>query len=128
MLDTPLSLASVVFGYMLLMFIFLYSYKEDLWNKTAQSRVGRVVLALCLISYLVGAFLSMYIFYSLPEHSIIRGVNGRYLIPLLLILIPLVHTRTSIVAEKRYASVVMAGVLMLFGASIMTLFYRYYVG
>ena len=126
MLDASLPLVSVVFGYMLLMSIYLYGYKEDAGTKIAQNRAGRLVLISCLAVYAIGVFASMHIFYSLPEHNVIRGVNGRYLVPLLFILVPLVHAKTPVIKEKKYALLVTVGVFVLFLSSFIALFYRYY--
>lgn len=126
-LDTPLPLISVVFGYMLLMFIFLYNYKESTKTLIAKSKT-RLILALCIAAYVGSVFASMYVFYSLPDHDIIRGVNGRYFIPVLFLMIPLLYNSISMIKKRAYVSIVLFGVAWLFVSSLIVLFYRYYDG
>lgn len=125
-LDTPLSPPFVIFGYVALAFMMLVNYeKTNLRNVFTKSR--KTVLTIVSIIYTTLVFLAMYLYFTSPGEKFIRGVNGRYLFPLLVMLIPLTYASTLRVDKRKYVLIVKFSSIFLLCAGILTIIFRYYI-
>jgi uncharacterized membrane protein len=129
-LDTPLPLLFVVLGYLLIIIaVFVKTDNEADVPKLASA--GRLPLKLLIIGsvilYIIGVYLSMYIFSTPPHEKIITGVQGRYFLPLLPLLVLFVRKRSIVMKASLYTKLLHSLPLLLLAVSALVVFLRYYV-
>lgn len=124
--DTPLPSIFMIFGYVALIMAFLINY-ESLGRFKELSKKYRLVFLAVGLLYGGAVFLSMYIFFTTPSGNFVRGVQGRYLIPLLFIAIPLLFTDTLRATKRKYMKFIKISTLILLAISVLTIIVRYYV-
>jgi uncharacterized membrane protein len=128
-LDTPLPLLFVGLGY-LLVFLAVFVGKDN--KKTQKITSGtklpiKLLIGGALLSYIVGVYLSMYIFSTPPHEKIITGIQGRYLLPLFPLLVLFVNKDLVTMRAKIYENLMIFLPLILLVASVVVVFLRYYV-
>lgn len=126
-LDAPLPLALVVFGYVFLVFALVVNYESNLPDNKPLSRKNKIIITLSSLIYFFAVFLSMYLYQTRPESNFIWGVQGRYLIPLLFLAVPLLYSnslRLHIMAFRKY--IILSSIFLL-ALSVVTLIFRYYI-
>ncbi len=73
-------------GIMILMLLYISYRKDNGQGNAIVSLRGRLWSILMVAASLFGVFLAMYLSYSKPEDKVIGGVQGRYMLPLLIVL------------------------------------------
>jgi uncharacterized membrane protein len=124
--DTPLSELIVVIGYIGLSFLALVNIKTDppVWLRNKEKLLFGAIGAV----YFLAVSASLYAYYSPVGFKIIVGIQGRYFIPLALLLVPSVYSRHLVeTTRKYYLRVAVALPLFLLVASTITLYVRYFV-
>ncbi len=124
-LDTPLSPPFVIFGYIALSLILLVNYDPPIRVKEITSKT-RIVLLVTGLLYVGAVFLAMYVFFTPATGNHVRGVNGRYLIPLMFLLIPVLFSNILRVRKQIYTSFIKVSTILLLVASVLTITFRYY--
>lgn len=125
-LDTPLSILWVIIGYFTLLFLALTDYGKKV--KSSLTRNDKLVVLCVLVFYLMAVSTALYAYYSPLKYPRIVGLQGRYFIPLIAVLLPvfanfdLVKTTKSF--YKTYAALAVPILLI---ASTVTIYMRYYV-
>jgi uncharacterized membrane protein len=129
-LDTPLPLLFIVLGY-ILAFVAIFMGTEE--QQDAHDRknfyTNRLALLtiLILIIYTVGVYLSMYIFSTPPHTKVITGIQGRYLLPILPLLVLFITKNLATMRVAVYKSIMLFTPLIILVASVVVIFLRYYV-
>jgi uncharacterized membrane protein len=121
-MDTPLSIGIVIAGYCILTITLFCSYNEPV-NITKRIRIVSLILA---VIYFLGVCLALYIAYAPVGFNILLGVQGRYLLPLLFLLIPVFYS-FSYMSKKRYILSTMLPMVLILCLSITTIIFRYYI-
>jgi len=123
-LDTPLSEAVVVMGYISMFIVFVSSYqKEKSWFTIRQKQLTVFIM----FAYWLSINAALYVYYSPVAYKIIVGMQGRYFIPLLILATPLLRAEWLYVTKKAYSRIAIYAPILLLVASIITLYFRYYV-
>jgi uncharacterized membrane protein len=122
--DAALSEIFVAIGYTALAVILFVSYKED--SKVKVQLSIRVMFAILSILYALAVCGAMYLLYSPVGMNIVIGVQGRYLLPILFMLIPVTYG-FAITSRRKYVIFVLVSVGILFIASVATIIFRYYI-
>ena len=124
LLDTPLPLLFVLLGYALAFFAVFAADKEDDTRKSTKQVVWTVVTVSIL--YIVGVLLSMYIISTPPRTAVITGVQGRYFLPVLLML-AVFMPKVVILRQRSLRFIYSLLPIILLPASILVVWLRYYV-
>lgn len=112
----------VAFGYCFIAFLLTVSGGTAVVIKRRQ----RLIMAGLALGYVLLTFLAMYIYFTPPESTDIKGVNGRYFIPLLILLVPLLSSQMILMKPQQYIRAVKIGAIALLLASVLTLVIEYY--
>lgn len=121
--DTPLSMFWVVFGYVELILLLLMGYELKQWLSKRQ----KIIVAACFVLYWLAVNAALYVFYSPVGYKIIVGLQGRYFIPLLILLIPLFYNKVFKLNKTIYLQIAKTFPLILLIASAITIYFRYYI-
>ena len=123
--DAPLSELIVSIGYAggALLAFSTYRKSDDL----ALSRYEKFLIAAMAALYLVGVSASLYLFYSPVAYKIVYGLQGRYFIPMLALLLPFVASKKIKLDQDLYLKVAVALPTFLLIASTITIYVRYYI-
>lgn len=124
-LDTPLSAPFVIFGFIMLLAAFL-STDEKQRRPLLDRRQTLVLYALAAI-YFVGVCLAMYIYTSPLEQRYITGVQGRYMIPILVMLAPVVYSSSISIRSGAFTRFVQYSSVSLLLISAIAIIFRYYI-
>jgi uncharacterized membrane protein len=119
-LDAPMSPLLTGVGFVLVGLILLSGDEQGGLTKKA-----KLVLGAGAMMYLLGVFLAMFLYFSIPSDNHIRGVQGRYFMPVLVAL-PFIYTFT-VVSKQKYVRLVKVGTTVLLIFTVLTIFLRYYV-
>lgn len=122
--DTPLSEVFVVTGYILIAFILFANYEQV---KYKLSKINKWVISLISVLYAVGTCVALYIVYSPVDFDIIYGLQGRYFLLMLFMLVPLFFAVPIKVEQKHYVITVCSLSVFLLFASVATMIFRYYL-
>lgn len=122
-IDTPLPLMAIVLGYVALTFILFVSYRERAVLVTNNTRIMAGILA---IAYFFAVCAALYVTYTPIGFNIIVGIQGRYLLPALFLLIPTFYA-FAYTSKKRYITIAFASVVALLVVSVVTIIFRYYI-
>jgi uncharacterized membrane protein len=129
-LDTPLPLLFIALGYILLfvaIFIGTDEQQDTLDKKNFYTNKLALLTTLILIIYTVGVYLSMYIFSTPPHTKVITGVQGRYLLPLLPLLVLFISKNLATMRVAVYKSIMLFTPLIILVVSVVVIFLRFYV-
>lgn len=130
-MDTPLSEWLVMVGYIGLVLLLVLRYDEP--TKKHQYKYMSVKEKWFIVA-LLGMFwlaimTALYVFYTPLKYKIIIGVQGRYFLPAVSLLIPLfMSSKNKLFVKKQhyvFGSMLFSVALLLAGA--ITIFYRYYI-
>lgn len=122
--DTPLAGGFVGLGYIFIAGLLLINY-ETLREKV--NRREKWILAALASVYVVGTCLALYILYSPVNYSIIYGLQGRYFLLYLFMIIPLFAGLQLKMPKKYFITFVRIGSLLLLTVSALTIYIRYYI-
>jgi uncharacterized membrane protein len=120
--DTPLSEGFIALGFFALTVILTTSYPE----KVVIRKSTRWLFGILSLAYALGVCGAMYLLYSPVGFNIVVGVQGRYLLPILFILIPVFYGFAQIKKHK-YIMFVLSAVSIMFLVSVATIIFRYFV-
>lgn len=123
-LDAPVSPLIMAFGLAYISLILVLRY-EPLTLKAVNDRARSFINFMVLI-YSVVIFLAMYLFFTTSSDHQIRGVQGRYFIPVLLFGTVSWQTINFVCREKSYAKLIVYGSMVMLMISAITIFARYY--
>lgn len=125
--DTPMAVPFVILGYVALALTFLTNRGGDARYVEHLGILPRLGIALVCIGYFLAINAAMYIYYSPVDFNIVVGVQGRYLIPLLL-LIALLSVNKDILSQtlKSYRLVTRYTPLILLVVALVYVLMRYY--
>lgn len=123
-MDTPLSGPFVALGYMTIATAFVLNYREK--TTYLSQRAKRIIVATAFL-YFIALCAALYITYSPVGFNIIYGLQGRYLLPILFLLVPVFASSTAIVTKRRYIFSTIAPILGLLIVSIITIWIRFYI-
>lgn len=119
-LDTPIPPLLISLGFMYLG-VLLVSGDEP----ARLPPRARLYIGLAAGLFILSVFAAMFVYYTIPSNGYIRGVQGRYLVPSLM-LVPLLGTFAT-VPRRRYRLFVQVGSTSLLLISVMTVLLRYYI-
>lgn len=122
-LDTPLSGGMIVAGYITLAFILFASYEKV---ATPLSRAQRWLVAGIVGLYVVGTLAALYLTYSPVGFEIVYGLQGRYLLLVPFMLIPLTWASSLKAPKSHYINVVRIVMPLLLLCSAVTIYMRFY--
>lgn len=123
-MDAPLGEPLVIVGYIMLFLLFVGSYgKKDKWLTGKQ----KIIFGLVALAFWGAINAALYVYYSPVEYKIIVGLQGRYFIPLLLLIIPLVYGSWLRMPEHTYRRIAVLMPVVLLVASTITIYFRYYI-
>lgn len=123
-LDTPLSpfitfMGAIYIGFLL----FVGSSKEKIVKIPSKAKV---IMFLTVVGSVIATFLAMYVYSTLTTDNHIKGVQGRYLVPAMFLLLPLLLNNHITTSEAFYAKVVRWSAVTLLLVSTLTIIVRYY--
>lgn len=122
--DTPLAGFLVIIGYMSLLFLMLTNYSNPKqWLKKHEKLFVLFIGSI----YWLAVSAALYIYYSPVGYKIIVGLQGRYYLPLAILLVPLLHGNWLRTTRPVYMRVAILAPLFLLSASAITIYVRYYV-
>lgn len=121
--DTALSEVFVAFGYVALAVLLFTSYEE---KQVRISRLMRWTFGIMGLIYTIAVCGAMYLFYSPVGFSVVVGVQGRYLLPVIPLLIPVIYG-FALTTKRKYVIFTLISVSILFIASVATVIFRYYI-
>lgn len=125
-LDTPLAPLFINTGYVVLGILLFVGYEK---NEARKILNDKKLLLLCLVAfaYSMVVFLAMYIYFTQPSDNHIKGVNGRYLLPVFFLLLPLGLKNWIKMDRTFFVRCVKGSTFLLLIASFLTLIFRYYI-
>jgi uncharacterized membrane protein len=130
-LDTPLPLLFVALGYSIVLMAVLVGTDRERDKLPKMLSAGKIPLNLvilgCSFAYIAGVYLSMYIFSTPPHEKIVTGVQGRYLLPLIPMLVLFTNKSLIIMRTKVYEKLMITLPVILLISSIVVIYLRYYV-
>jgi len=126
-LDTPNPYWISLLYFVILILTLFYRSEPTTIIKKINYKIRLSFLLLFMVCF--GAiFLTLYVGYSAVNSSIINGVQGRYFIPLTLLLIPVFVTQLIDIkiSRKTFLNVLATSLLVIFVGTLVTLVTRYY--
>ncbi len=123
--DTPLSEWIVSIGYISLFILLFANNGVDKIKKLLISE--KILIGLIITAFWMIVNLALYVFYSPVGYKIIVGVQGRYFLPILLLLIPLCASNWLKITPKAYKNIATCSSIFLLTCSMVTIYIRYYV-
>ncbi|MDB5180430.1 MAG: hypothetical protein JWO54_188 [Candidatus Saccharibacteria bacterium] len=124
--DTPLAAFFITIGYGALFGYLVINYEKRQASPRISPR-SRFIFAAVAALYFIGVCGALYVIFSPVGSHVVFGIQGRYLFPCLFLLIPVFFTNLLIAKEKHFIAFVMTMTTLLFIASFVTIFLRYYV-
>jgi len=122
--DTPLSEWIVTTGYITLAFLLLVTTGKP---KQLLNKYQKIFVWLLVLAYIMAVTTALYMFYSPIGYKIVYGLQGRYFIPVLILLIPLIYGQFATTTKRTYRKIAILGPLFLLISSIITIYVRFYV-
>lgn len=122
-LDTPLSTFIIYLGVMYIAFIMFVGSRGD---ECKLSKKNRIILLTAAVASVLATFLAMYVYSTLPSDNHIKGVQGRYLIPALIMLVPVLMSHKIITSKVFFIRTIQFGSIGLLTISALTIMTRYY--
>jgi len=124
--DTPIAGAFVVIGYIAIAFA-LFVNEPGETDKKKLTRGIRLLFLTCALIYFVGVCAAMYIYFTPAQFQIIVGIQGRYFIPALVLLIPVLYGSYVLTSKRIYENVIKVTLIGLACVSIVSILFRYYI-
>lgn len=125
--DTGLNTWIQILEYLMIALSLLYITDEK-FSSRAFGAVSKLTFALIFLASFSLIYLMLYVGFSPLGAAVISGVQGRYLIPLSPLLIPIVFQRQFRIAASPavFGRVITSGAALALAASLITIGYRYY--
>jgi uncharacterized membrane protein len=124
--DTPLAALFKNIGYVMVTFYIFVNYDGREAKKLISQKQRRVFLFIAL-AYLVAVCGALYVYYSPLQFEIIVGIQGRYLYPVLFLLVPAFLGSQIITKRQLFARGTVMLSIFLLTMSVITIIYRYYI-
>jgi len=125
-MDTPLAGGIITVGYIFIAFLLFVNYSGV--SKNLQLSCANKWLVLMLVFlYVTGNCIALYLLYSPVDFSVIHGLQGRYFLLILFMLIPLFANVALRISRKKFVSTVQVLSLFLLVSSALTIYLRYYI-
>lgn len=123
-LDTYIPLWVIVTYLLTLLFVILYESGRGIELTVYQ----KTLLGIIAVLYCIGTVTALYLFYTPVSQTIIDGVQGRYFIPISILLVGLCATSKKIldVRPRTVAIVVIGSSIVVLGMMILRIWMRYY--
>lgn len=123
--DVGISELFVTVGYIgLFLVVIAYPYRlERAWVSNRQ----KLLLLAVGITYAVAVSAALYAYYNPVGAPVIAGIQGRYLLPLAFLAVPLCWGRWLKMTHTAYRRIAMIIPLVLLIASVISIYFRYYV-
>ncbi len=124
-MDTPLPESMVVVGYIGLALMFFANSERKLtpWLK----RREKLLLGLIMLAFWLMVNVVTYLTNTPVNIKLIYGLQGRYFLPLLLILTPLLYSSWLKINPRAYRTIAMRVPLFLLSASAIIIWFRFYL-
>jgi len=129
-LDTPLPLFFITMGYILIFITVFVNSAHEVKNETSILQRIKGLLPLQLIAYLtfvVGIYMSMYIYSTPVSEKIVTGVQGRYFLPLLPALVIFMPKNYLLMKRQAYIAVQAILPTLLMIGSVIVVVLRFYL-
>lgn len=124
--DTAVSEAISTIGYIILFLVLVINPVPKIVHWISGRE--KVLMALIGVAYAVAVSAALYAYYNPVGYKIIKGIQGRYLLPLGILAVPLLNGNWLKTSPRTYRKLVVFGPLFLLTASLVTIVYRYYIG
>jgi uncharacterized membrane protein len=125
-LDTPLPLVFITIGYLvLLVATFSTSENNQTFKNLKQFNISKATLGVTII-FIIGVYLGMYVYSTPPHTKAIIGIQGRYLLPLVPLLMLFMPKNLAIIRKGIYNSILTILPISLLIVSALIVFLRYY--
>jgi len=125
--DTPMALSFTILGYVLLTVVFLSNRGEDSIKSQGINSLSRLLLAVLGVAYFLFICLTLYVYYTPVAFNIIVGLQGRYFLALLpILLIFSINNNQMQVKPKLYNAFVKIIPAALLFVSAIYIVIRYY--
>jgi uncharacterized membrane protein len=122
--DTPLAGGFVGLGYIFIAGMLFINYETV---KEKINRREKWLLVILALIYIIGTCLALYVLYSPVDFNIVYGLQGRYFLLYLFIIVPLFAGLQLKMPKKYFVTFACTGSLFLLTISVLTIFIRYYV-
>jgi uncharacterized membrane protein len=123
--DAPLAAWIVVVGYIGYLFTCIVSTGGRL--KAWLDKKQKTVLLLIILGYWLAVNAAIYVYYSPVGFKIIYGMQGRYFIPILFLMIPLLIGNWLKTDKRIYQRIAIYVPIFLLVASVITIYVRYFI-
>lgn len=124
--NVPLSAGIVVMGYISMTLILLMSTNKKKLRSWLTGRQKLLVGSIAIL-YWLSLNSAMYIFNSPAQFKIIVGLQGRYFLPVAILLVPLLYGNWLRTTKIAYRYIAIFAPTLLLSASAITIYVRYYV-
>jgi uncharacterized membrane protein len=123
-LDTPIPLWTIVMYVMTLLFAVLYETGKGIYLNMYQ----KGVLVAVGVLYCLATVSALYLFYTPVRGSMVSGVQGRYFIPISIILLGIFSTKQKLldVKERTFVGIILGSLIIILAMVILKIFLRYY--
>jgi uncharacterized membrane protein len=125
-MDTPLAGGIVAIGYVFIAFMLFTNY-EPITNKLLLTRSSRWLLGVLASLYVIGTCAALYLFYSPVDFNIIYGLQGRYFLLVLFMLVPLFASLSLRMPKRNFIKTIHVASTFLLLASALTIYLRFYI-
>jgi uncharacterized membrane protein len=124
--DAPLSELLVTVGYIGLAVLMVATYAED---KTAwlSARRHKYLMWLMALLYVGAVSTSLYLYYTPAHYKIVYGLQGRYFLPAVILITPLLISRSVRVTREFYLRTAVILPVFLLTVAVITTYVRYFV-
>lgn len=119
--DTPMSTLVVMAGAAYVTLLVVTGYE-----KLFLPKVYRIIMIGVALLYIVLVYFSMFIAFTKPTELAISGVQGRYLIPALMIIAVAIYGRKIVMKKKDYRKMVLLFSTLLLVVATFAIYARYY--
>ncbi len=126
-LDTPLAENIVVVGYVGLALLMFASVEGQKLTKAWLSAKERLLVWGMVLFYLLAISASLYLYFTPVGFKIIVGLQGRYYLPIVLLLVPLLYGNSIRVSQRLYRNVAIGLPVFLLVCSVITIYVRYFI-
>ncbi len=123
--DAPLSELITTFGYISLFALLFVGVKKDSieWLKPKE----KILVLIVALTMWIAICTSLYLYYTPVGFKIVYGLQGRYFIPLLVLLIPLLYGNWIKTKDVYYKRIAIYSPLILLLSSSIVIYARYYI-
>ena len=128
-MDTKMTIPVISMGYVLLFLSLISNRGDDLKQLPIfQKKLIRTGLMLIVALFWLVVTLVLYVYYTPVNFNIIYGLQGRYYLPIILILIPLFINKDQLYIKQNTKTVLLVVMpVVLLSISCLYLFTRYYI-